>query len=158
MRISKHLSLKEATRSNTAARMGVKNTPNANQLSRMKMVANIVFEPLRIGLGGHMIFISSFFRTWAVNKQMRGSSRSDHPKGQAMDLDADVFQIPGLTNLDIFNYIKDYLDFDQLIWEYSNPDGTPRWVHVSYRKGNNRKQILVSYKVHGKTKYKLYEN
>ena len=76
--------------------------------------------------------------------------------GQAIDIDMDFTDT---SNKDIFEYVKDNLDFDTLIWEFMNEDGTPRWVHVSYREGKNRNQILEAYKdeATGLTKYKIYE-
>ncbi len=151
--ISQHISYAEATKSSTAIRHGLDNSPNEDTLKRMNIVAVKVFEPMRKALGGHAIYISSFFRAPLVNEKAGGSDTSDHIEGCAIDADADVYKIPGLTNLDIFNFIRDNLEFDQLIWEYDNPDGTPAWVHMSYREGNNRLQVKKASKVNGKTKY-----
>ena len=138
MRISKHISYREATFTQTR----LDNVPNDVQLEAMKTIANRVFEPLRQAMGDVPIFISSFFRSDAVNKKIGGSKNSQHTFGEAMDLDADIFG--GITNKDIFNYIKDNLEFDQLIAEDVKEDGTIGWVHVSYTKRYpNRKQILI---------------
>lgn len=138
MRISKHISYREATFTQTR----LDNVPNDVQLEAMKTIANRVFEPLRQAMGDVPIFISSFFRSDAVNKKIGGSKNSQHTFGEAMDLDADIFG--GMTNKDIFNYIKDNLEFDQLIAEDVKEDGTIGWVHVSYTKRYpNRKQILI---------------
>lgn len=138
MRISKHISYREATFTQTR----LDNVPNDVQLEAMKTIANRVFEPLRQAMGGVPIFISSFYRSEAVNKKIGGSKNSQHTFGEAMDLDADIFG--GITNKDIFNYIKDNLEFDQLIAEDVKEDGTIGWVHVSYTKRYpNRKQILI---------------
>lgn len=138
MRISKHISYREATFTQTR----LDNVPNDVQLEAMKTIANRVFEPLRQAMGGVPIFISSFYRSEAVNKKIGGSKNSQHTFGEAMDLDADIFG--GMTNKDIFNYIKDNLEFDQLIAEDVKEDGTIGWVHVSYTKRYpNRKQILI---------------
>ena len=150
--VSKNISYKEATHSTTAKRLGIDNTPNAEQMSNMRYVAENVFQPIREHFGVP-IYISSFFRSEALNKAVRGSSSSTHTKGEAMDLDADVFG--RINNAQIFNYIKDHLEFDQLIWEFGTDDN-PAWVHVSLSKRNNRNQILKAIKVGGKTHYEIY--
>jgi len=150
--VSKNITYKEATHSTTAKRLGIDNTPNAEQFSNMVYVAENVFQPLREHFGTP-IYVSSFFRSEGLNSAIRGSINSTHMKGEAMDLDADVYG--GVTNAQIFNYIKDNLEFDQLIWEFGTEDN-PAWVHVSLSKRNNRNQILRAYKVDGKTKYEIY--
>ena len=150
--VSKNISYKEATHSTTAKRLGIDNTPNAEQFSSMVYVAENVFQPIREHFGTP-IYVSSFFRSEGLNKAIKGSINSTHKKGEAMDLDADVYG--GVTNAQIFNYIKDNLEFDQLIWEFGTDD-EPAWVHVSLSKRNNRNQILRAYKVDGKTKYEIY--
>ena len=150
--VSKNITYKEATHSTTAKRLGIDNTPNAEQFSNMVYVAEGIFQPIREHFGVP-IYISSFFRSEALNTAIRGSASSTHKKGEAMDLDADVYG--GVTNAQIFNYIKDNLEFDQLIWEFGTNE-EPAWVHVSLSKRNNRNQILRAYKVDGKTKYEIY--
>jgi len=149
MNISKHLSVKEVIKSNTATRFGIDNTPTAEHLTNLKYVANHIFEPLRTHFG-IPIGISSGYRSDALNKAVNGSKSSQHCKGEALDIDADIFG--KLANADIFNYIKDNLDFDQLIWEYGN-DINPDWVHVSYSKERNRKKILRAVKGKGYINY-----
>lgn len=117
----------------------------------MQALAENVFEPLREHFG-HPIYITSFYRSPELNKAIGGSPSSQHCKGEAIDID-DV--IGESTNADFFNYIKDNLDFDQLIWEFGN-DGSPNWVHVSYRASNNRGNVLKAVKENGKTKYTLW--
>lgn len=144
MNISDHITYAEATKSQTAIRKGLDNKPDAGQLADMKYIANKVFEPLREAMGNKSIAINSFFRSAEVNRSIGGSSSSQHCKGQAMDIDGDVYG--GVKNSDIFNYIKDNLQFDQLIWEFDN-NGEPSWVHVSLNPaGQNRKQCLEAYK------------
>ena len=150
--VSKNISYKEATHSTTAKRLGIDNTPNAEQFSNMVYVAENVFQPIREHFGVP-IYVSSFFRSEALNKAVRGSSSSTHIKGEAMDLDADVYE--GVTNAQIFEYIKNNLEFDQLIWEFGT-DENPAWVHVSLSKRNNRKQVLKAVRVDGKTHYEIY--
>ena len=150
--ISKNISYKEATHSTTAKRLCIDNTPNADQMSNMRYVAEGIFQPVREHFGVP-IYVSSFFRSEALNTAIRGSASSTHKKGEAMDLDADVYG--KITNAQIFHYIKDNLEFDQLIWEFGT-DQNPAWVHVSLSKRNNRNQILKAVKVNGKTHYEIY--
>lgn len=150
-RISKHISYKEGTRSNTAQRLGIENTPGDYEFTNMTNIAINVFEPLRMWVGGP-IRINSFYRCEDLNRAIGGSSRSQHCQGRAMDLD-DVHGHK--TNAEMFKYIKENLNFDQLIWEFGD-DENPDWIHVSYVSDDqNRKRILKAYKYNGKTKYKL---
>lgn len=150
MKLSKNLSLSEVIKSNTAKRHNIDNSPNNEQLNNLKTVAIEVFQPLRDGLG-KPIGISSGFRSDALNRIIGGSTKSQHSKGEALDLDADIFG--NLENSVIFGYIKEHLDFDQLIWEYGD-DENPDWVHVSYKSyEENRNEILQAVRVNGKTQY-----
>ena len=147
--ISKHISYKEGVYSNTATRKGIDNTPNDEQLNNMELIAEEVFEPLRVWVGGP-IKINSFFRSPDLNTAIGGSSKSQHCKGQAMDID-DTFG--KATNAEMYNFIKDNLDFDQMIWEFGSDDN-PDWVHVSYvSQDDNRRRCLKAYREDGKTKY-----
>lgn len=147
--ISKHISYKEATHSATALRRGLDNTPNDEQLKCMEEVAENLFEPLREWVGGP-IKVNSFFRGEPVNTAIGGSTRSQHMKGQAIDID-DTFGHK--TNAEMYHYIKDNLDFDQLIWEFGN-DKNPNWVHMSWVSHRpNRKKLTIAKKVNGKTRY-----
>ena len=149
--ISKHISDKEGVYSNTAIRRGIENKPNKEQLANMKLLAEKVFEPLRAWAKGP-IKINSFFRCEELNTAIGGSSRSQHCKGQAVDLD-DTFKFK--TNSEMFHYIKNNLDFDQLIWEFGTEEN-PAWVHVSYvSEEANRNRCLLAYKEKGRTKYKV---
>ena len=149
--ISRHVSHKEGVRSNTAARKGIENTPSKEQLTKMKLVSEKVFEPLREWVGGP-IKINSFFRCYKLNKAIGGSKTSQHMSGQAMDID-DTFGCK--TNAEMFNYVKDNLDFDQMIWEFGDDDN-PDWVHISYvSPDENRGRRLKAYRVSGKTRYKV---
>ena len=149
--ISEHISKKEATFSATATRKGIDNTPGEYELQNMELIAEKVFEPLRKAVNGP-IKINSFFRSEELNKAIGGSSRSQHCQGRAMDLD-DVYGY--MSNKDMYNYIKNNLDFDQMIWEFGT-DSNPDWVHVSYVDADsNRKRCLKAYKdENNKTKYK----
>ena len=140
--------MKEALRSNTAQRLGIDNMPDNETLVTMQVTAQHIFEPLRNHFN-EPIYISSFYRSPELNKAIGGSAKSQHCKGEAIDID-DVYS--KATNADFFNYIKDHLEFDQLIWEFGD-DTNPAWVHVSYRLGNNRMRILKAVKENGKTQY-----
>tara|TARA_Y100000401_G_scaffold2817_1_gene2019 strand:- start:660 stop:1121 length:462 start_codon:yes stop_codon:yes gene_type:complete len=148
-KISKHISYHEGTYSRTAERRDLDNTPNKEQLKCMKEVAENLFEPLRKWVGGP-IKINSFFRGEPVNTAIGGSRKSQHMKGQAIDID-DTFGHK--TNAEMYHYIKDNLDFDQMIWEFGT-DKNPNWVHISWVSHRpNRKKLTVAKKINGRTKY-----
>ena len=149
-RISKHITYKEAVRSNTALRLNINNIPNDYEISNMVGIASNVFEPLREYVGGP-IRINSFYRCEELNRAIGGSSRSQHCEGRAIDLD-DTFGHK--TNAEMFNYIKNNLNFDQLIWEFGD-DTNPDWVHVSFVSNDeNRGRCLKAEKVNGRTSYR----
>ena len=147
--ISDHISYKVGVYSITADRLGLENKPNEEQLSNMKTLAEKVFEPLRKWVNGP-IKINSFFRSPELNKAIGGSAKSQHCHGQAIDID-DTFG--KRSNAEMFTYVKEMLDFDQMIWEFGD-DENPNWVHISYvSKDKNRNRCLKAYKEGGKTKY-----
>jgi hypothetical protein len=151
MSISKHISYKEAVYSRTATRRDIINNPNAEQMENMVTIAEEVFEPLRMWVGGP-VKINSFFRSPELNKAIGGSGKSQHCHGQAIDLD-DTFG--RATNAEMFEFIKEHLDFDQMIWEFGD-DENPNWVHVSYvSEKENRNRCLKAYKENGRTNYKI---
>jgi hypothetical protein len=150
MKISTHLSLSEVTRSDSAKRHGIDNTPTAEHLENFKLLADKVFEPIRLHFGVP-IFISSGYRSKALNSFIGGSASSQHCKGQAIDIDMDGGN-GEVTNRMVFDFIKTKLDFDQLIWEFGT-DFNPDWVHVSFVKSGNRKQKLKAVRSGGKTTY-----
>ena len=151
MSISKHISYKEGVYSRTALRRGIKNNPNAEQMENMVAIAEEVFEPLRMWVDGP-IKINSFFRSPELNKAIGGSGKSQHCHGQAIDLD-DTFG--RATNAEMYEFIKENLDFDQIIWEFGD-DTNPDWVHVSYvSPEQNRNRCLKAYRENGKTNYKI---
>lgn len=154
MKLSKYVSLAEVTRSDTAKRKGIDNNPTPEHLENLKVICEEVFDKVREHFGVP-IFISSGYRSAALNKAIGGSSTSDHNNGRALDLDQDGHG-NGVTNMDVFKFIKDNLDFDQLIYEFGT-DKNPDWVHVGYRKGSNRKQVLKAVKSGGKTTYVPYK-
>ena len=149
--ISNHISYREGVYSTTAKRLGLNNTPNDEQLNNMELIAHEVFEPLRAYVGGP-IKINSFFRSPKLNKAIGGSSKSQHCKGQAMDIDDTYGR---MTNAEMYHFIKEHLDFDQIIWEFGDDDN-PDWIHVSYvSPEDNRKRCLKAYRENNKTKYKV---
>ncbi len=150
-KISKHISYKEGIKSNTAMRLNIDNIPNDYQLANMYAVALNIFEPLREWVGGP-IKINSFFRSPDLNTAIGGSSKSQHCEGRAIDID-DTFKYK--TNAEMYNYIKENLNFDQLIWEFGN-DTNPDWVHVSYVSNEqNRNRCLKAERVEGKAMYSI---
>ena len=142
-RISKHISYKEAVGSNYAKQKGIKNKPNEDQVENMKLLSEKVFEPLREWVGCP-IKVNSMFRSLELNTALKGSKTSSHMKGEAMDITRMACGKENCkSNLDMFHWIKDNLEFDQLIWEFGKE---PKWLHVSYNKDKNRKQVLVTKK------------
>jgi hypothetical protein len=150
MKISTHLNLAEVTRSDSAKRHGIDNTPTAEHLENFKLLAEKVFEPIRLHFKTP-IFISSGYRSKALNDFIKGSASSQHCKGQAIDIDMDGSK-GGVTNKMVFDFIVSRLEWDQIIWEFGT-DANPDWVHVSYVKTGNRKQKLRAVRVGGKTVY-----
>jgi len=149
--ISKHISEKEGVYSRTALRLDIDNTPTKEHKKNMCLLAENIFEPLRAYVGGP-IKINSFYRSPELNKAIGGSSKSQHCHGQAIDLD-DTFG--RMTNAEMYEFIKEHLDFDQMIWEFGD-DENPNWVHISYvSEEENRNRCLKAYKENNKTKYKI---
>jgi hypothetical protein len=152
MQLSTNLSLAEVTRSETAKRRGISNMPTPEHIENFKKLAINIFQPIREHFGKPII-ISSGYRSAELNKAIGGSLSSQHCSGEAIDIDMDGTDI---TNAQIFNYIKENLNFDQMIWEFGT-DTNPDWVHVSFASNRSqRKQILVAKKVNGKTTYTPY--
>ena len=133
MQLSENLSLAEVTRSETAKRKGISNMPTPEHIENFKKLAENIFQPIRKHFG-KPIHISSGYRSKALNTAIGGSLSSQHCKGEAIDIDMDGTSI---TNAQVFNFIKDNLNFDQMIWEFGT-DKNPDWVHVSYNSTVNR--------------------
>jgi hypothetical protein len=148
MQLSTHFTLAEFTRSESAKRHGVSNQPTPEHLENIKILCERVLEPIRLKFGP--INISSGYRSKLLNHYIGGSLRSQHCEGKAADLDMDG--MGGVTNKQIFEYIKSELEFDQLINEFNYG-----WIHVSYNLGKNRNQILNATKVNNKTVYSIYK-
>ena len=155
MKLSEHLDLSEVVRSESAKRKGISNMPTSEHIENFKLLAEKVFQPIR----EHFrcpIHISSGYRSKELNQAVGGSSSSQHCTGEAIDVDMDGTP-NGVTNRMVFDYIKDNLDFNQLIYEFGDAQN-PDWVHVSYSAtGNQRKQILRASRVNGKTTYSPYK-
>jgi len=135
--VSKHISYKEAVGSETATKLNISNIPSEDILKNMVLVAEEVFEPLR-EWAKHPIRVNSFYRSPKLNTEVRGSFKSSHLSGQAIDIST----LGEKSNGELFNYIKENLDFDQLIWEFGNEE-SPRWIHLSFKnKKDNRKDVL----------------
>ena len=149
MKLTAHFDLSEFTRSESAKREGLDNTPTAEHLQNLKVLCEKVLEPIRLKYGS--INISSGYRGKMLNHFIGGSVNSDHCVGRAADIDMDDSG-SGVTNKEIFEYIKDNLEIDQLINEFNYS-----WIHVGYRKGANRKQILDAVKENGKTVYRIHK-
>lgn len=137
-------------RSESAKRLGISNQPTDEHIENMKRLAMMVFEPIRARFDTP-IYISSGYRSEKLNKAIKGAMTSQHCTGEAIDIDMDGSSV--ITNADVFHYIKDNLEFDQLIWEFGDGNN-PDWVHVSYKDVGNRKEVLAAYREEGKTKYK----
>lgn len=160
MKLSNHLSVKEATYSATAIKHGINNQPNIGQLEVLKAMASKVFEPCRKFVGGPLK-VTSGYRGPELNKRIGGSLSSDHTISDhltaALDLDCDVFG--GKTNAELFHYIKDKLEFKQLIWEFGD-EYSPNWVHVSYsvQPKNNKHEVLIAKRKGGRTVYEYWKD
>jgi hypothetical protein len=148
VRLSTNFSLQEYTKSQTAIRQGLDNTPNEAHMTSATALFENVVQKVRDNFG--VTVINSGYRGPALNTAVGGSSNSQHCKGEAVDIEC-----PGTPNYDVANWISDNLDFDQLILEFYTP-GIPDsgWVHVSYKAEGNRKSILTAMKENGKTVYK----
>ena len=153
-RFSTYVSFAEGIKSQTATTNGIDNMPKTQEvIDNMIAVATHVFDPIRQFVGSPL-YVSSFYRSPELNTFVGGSTDSQHCKGEAIDIDADVFG--GTTNQKIFEFIRDNLDFDQIIHEFGH-EQNPAWIHVSFkRNGVNRKSILRAYKHKGKTRYKQW--
>jgi len=150
MNITEHFSMKELTHSQTAIKNGIPNVPKDPQvIANLTTLCEKVLEPLREGMGCP-IKISSGYRSPELNKLIGGAKGSQHNFGEAVDIDLDD------KNAELFAYIVNNLDFDQIIWEFGN-DSNPDWVHVSYKAAGNRKQLLKAVSVGGKTTYQVMD-
>ena len=154
MKLSEHLDLAEVVKSDSAKRKGLSNMPTPEHIENFKKLAVNVFEPIRKHFGVP-IHISSGYRSKELNTLIGGSLTSQHCSGEAIDIDMDG-SANGVTNKMVFDFIKDNLNFDQLISEFGTKDA-PDWVHVSWETtGKQRKEVLRAVKKSGITKYQIY--
>jgi zinc D-Ala-D-Ala carboxypeptidase len=150
MNITEHFSMKELTNSQTAIKNGIPNIPKDPQVvANLTLLCEKVLEPLREGMKCP-IRISSGYRSPELNKLIGGAKASQHNIGEAVDIDLDE------KNAELFSYIVNNLDFDQIIWEFGD-NKNPNWVHVSYKAAGNRKQLLKALKLNGKTSYQVMD-
>lgn len=154
MRLSKNLTLSEVVKSNTATRLGIENIPNEKIIANLKITADNIFQPIREHFDCP-IYISSGYRSPGLNRAIGGSETSEHCFGFALDIDQDN-RNSSVTNAQIFNMIRECLEFNQLIWEFGD-DTNPDWVHVSFQKGNNKNRVVRAVRIDGKTSYLPFE-
>ena len=149
MKLTENFSLNELTKSQTAARKGIDNTPSTEHQDNLKSLCEMILQPIRDHFG-QVVSVSSGYRSPELCVAIGSSTKSQHAKGQASD-----FEIFGVSNKELADYINENLDYDQLILEYWKGEDEPNsgWVHCSYTNGSNRKQYLRAYKENGSTKY-----
>jgi hypothetical protein len=153
MQLSKNFEVAEFARSSSAKRLGISNQPTEAHIANMKLLCEKVLQPVRDHFG-RSIFLSSGYRSAALNAKTPGaSSTSQHCTGEAVDIDMDGTEV---SNKEVFDFIKEHLEFDQLVWEFGT-DANPDWVHVSFEStGKQRKQVLKAVKQGKKTVYRVY--
>ena len=149
MKLTQNFSLNELTKSQTAERKGIDNTPSTEHQENLKSLCEMILQPIRDHFG-QVVSVSSGYRSPELCVAIGSSTQSQHAKGEASD-----FEIFGVSNKELADYIDQNLDYDQLILEYWKGEDEPNsgWVHCSYTNGNNRKQYLRAYKENGSTKY-----
>ena len=149
MKLTENFSLNELTKSQTAERKGIDNTPSTEHQDNLKSLCEMILQPIRDHFG-QVVSVSSGYRSPELCVAIGSSTQSQHAKGQASD-----FEIFGVSNKELADWIDQNLDYDQLILEYWKGEDEPNsgWVHCSYTNGNNRKQYLRAYKENGSTKY-----
>ena len=149
MKLTENFSLNELTKSQTAERKGIDITPSTEHQENLKSLCEMILQPIRDHFG-QVVSVSSGYRSPELCVAIGSSTKSQHAKGEASD-----FEIFGISNKELADYINENLDYDQLILEYWKGEDEPNsgWVHCSYTNGNNRKQYLRAYKENGSTKY-----
>ena len=152
MKLSPNFSLSELTKSQTATRKGIDNTPSPTHQDNLKSLCTSILQPIRDHFS-QVVTVSSGYRSEKLCLAIGSKITSQHAKGQAAD-----FEIFGVSNKELADYINEHLEYDQLILEYwKESDPNSGWVHCSYSKGNNRNQYLKAFKIHGATKYESME-
>ena len=156
MKLSKNFSLEELIRSSTAMRIGIDNIPNDEHLKNLQVVVDEIAQPLRDHFG-KPVRINSGYRSPALNDAIGGSKKSQHSKGEAIDLEID-----GVSNMEVADWITENCDYDQVILEFYNPAEGPNsgWVHASCKAdlSQNRKRNLIALKDGNKTVYLVTED
>ena len=148
MKLTENFSLLELTKSQTAERKGIDNTPSPEHQENLKLLCTAILQPVRDHFS-KVVTISSGYRSPELCVAIGSKTTSQHAKGQAAD-----FEIFGVSNKELADYIDENLDYDQLILEYwKESDPNSGWVHCSFSEGKNRRQYLRAYKEDGKTKY-----
>ena len=149
MKLTENFSLNELTKSQTAERKGIDNTPSTEHQENLKSLCEMILQPIRDHFG-QVVSVSSGYRSPELCVAIGSSTKSQHASGCAAD-----FEIFGVSNKELADYINENLDYDQLILEYWKGEDEPNsgWVHCSYTNGSNRKQYLRAYKENGSTKY-----
>ena len=149
MKLTENFSLNELTNSQTAERKGIANTPSTAHQENLNSLCEMILQPIRDHFG-QVVSVSSGYRSPELCAAIGSSTQSQHASGCAAD-----FEIFGVSNKELADYIDQNLDYDQLILEYWKGEDEPNsgWVHCSYTDGNNRKQYLRAYKENGSTKY-----
>ena len=148
MKLTQNFSLNELTKSQTAERKGIDNTPSTEHQENLKSLCEMILQPIRDHFG-QVVSVSSGYRSPELCVAIGSSTQSQHARGEACD-----FEIFGVSNKELADYIDENLDYDQLILEYwKESDPNSGWVHCSYTDGSNRKQYLRAYKENGSTKY-----
>ena len=147
MKLSKNFTLKELIKSSTAVRHGINNNPDKEQMINLVVLTNCVLQPIRNAHG--RVDVNSGLRVLELNRAIGSGDSSQHVQGMAADIEC-----PSISNMELAEWIRDNLEFDQLILEFYTPqDPTSGWVHVSYNKEENRKRVLRAVKNDGKTVY-----
>jgi len=149
MKLTENFSLNELTKSQTAERKGIDNTPSTEHQENLKSLCEMILQPIRDHFG-QVVSVSSGYRSQDLCVAIGSSTQSQHAKGQASD-----FEIFGVSNKELADWIDENLDYDQLILEYWKGEDEPNsgWVHCSFNTQGNRKQYLRAYKENGSTKY-----
>jgi len=148
MNLSRNFSLQELIKSDTAVRLDIDNNPNADQIEKLKLLCENILQPVRDHFG--RVKVTSCYRSVALCQAINSSVNSQHAKAEAAD-----FECLGVDNAELADWIKNNLDYDQLILEYYTP-GEPNsgWIHCSYIPEGRRASFLHAFKQDGKTKYK----
>ena len=149
MKLTENFSLNELTKSQTAERKGIDNTPSTEHQENLKSLCEMILQPIRDHFG-QVVSVSSGYRSPELCVAIGSSTKSQHASGCAAD-----FEIFGISNKELADYIDQNLDYDQLILEYWKGEDEPNsgWVHCSFNTQGNRKQYLRAYKENGSTKY-----